>query len=97
MSRNVPERTEAQERTERRRAALKSMDVAQLRAWLETDGFGAFGDDAVVLQAAHESRAMDAGMSPALRTASRRWLREHHPDSIALQSDRQIVAGMRRR
>jgi hypothetical protein len=67
-----------------RRAALTSLDIAALRAWMAQDGGYASADDALVLQAAHEARAVDPVMPARLQRESVRWLRGHHPDSATL-------------
>lgn len=95
--RSVPKRTEAQQRTHERRAALATLNVAQLRAWAEKWGGALLGDDQTVLQSAHEARVLDTVMSGFLRRESVRWLREHAPDSDALLTERQIVARLRKR
>ena len=69
-----------------RRAALTTLDIPALRAWMTDTGLEAvlIGDDALVLQAAHEVRAVDLRLPAALRRESVAWLREHHPESATL-------------
>lgn len=93
--------TEYDKRLEERRTAhrlvvLSRMDIAEIRAWLETEGFGAFGEDSTVLQSAHEARILDKATQGFLKKESIAWLKEHAPQSEALLTDREIVRRMRR-
>lgn len=86
MPRKVPERTPEQQKEEERSRALRSLDVPAIRAWLERYGVGALGDDALVLRAAHETRAVDPKMPRYVQRESVRWLRAHYPESETLKT-----------
>lgn len=82
MARTPPALTPAEQEAHDRRSALRSGDVRQMRAWAEKYGRPLLGDDAVVEQSMHEARVLDPTMPPMARALSRRWLREHAPDSV---------------
>lgn len=85
MSRTVPNRTSEQQKEHERRTALLALDVPVMRAWLERYGMGAFGDDALVLRAMHETRAVDLKLPRKVRQESIAWLKATYPDSTTLQ------------
>lgn len=68
-----------------RRRVLAALDLPALRAWLARYGFGAQGDDDTLLRSAHEARVTDPATPAFLRRESVRWLREHAPESAALE------------
>lgn len=86
MPRIPPERTPDQQKERERQAALLALDVPAMRAWLDRYGCDAMGDDALVLRAMHESRAVDPKMPRRAQQESVAWLREQHPDSATLQT-----------
>lgn len=79
------ERTEAQRKEHDRYEAIRTLNVEAARAWMSEHGFGAQGDDHVVLISLHELRAVYLTMPGYLRRESVRWLRANHPDSIVLK------------
>lgn len=85
MSRTAPNRTPDQQKEHERRTALLSLDIPAIRTWLERYGMGAFGDDALVLRAAHETRAVDLKLPRKVRQGSIAWLKKQYPDSATLQ------------
>lgn len=85
MPRTPPNRTPEQQKEHERRTALLALDVPAMRTWLERYGVGAFGDDALVLRAMHETRAVDLRLPHKAQQESIAWLKEQHPDSTTLQ------------
>lgn len=83
--RTAPPRTADQQRQAERIAALRSGDVAQIRAWAECYGVTLLGDEQTVLISMHESRAVEQALPERVRRDSRRWLRTHYPESSVLR------------
>lgn len=77
MPKTPPPPTERDERTAARLSVLRTLDIAAAREWARRYGFGLLGDDEVILRSLHEARAEERLISPALRAASKRWLRGH--------------------
>lgn len=71
---------------EERRAALSSLDIPAMRAWARRYAMGLLGDDQTVLISMHEARIIDPSMAPFTQRESVRWLREHYPESAALEA-----------
>ena len=68
-----------------RRRAVAALDIAALRVRMEADGLDLRGvDDALVLQATHEARAVDLTMPASIREESIAWLQGNCPDCATL-------------
>jgi hypothetical protein len=83
--RTAPALTPAQQRQAERLAALRSGDVALVRAWAARYGVPLLGDEQTLLISYHEARAVERAMPDRVRRDSRRWLEQYYPQSVVLR------------